>query len=152
MNKKLIVVIVFLLVCSGFIGVSYSQDTGNAGNLLFTKVHTSDNERIWDVATVSADILDGGEYINVTILNVYPLYEAYIFFNITNSYDFPVEITSIPEAYDTITLFITSDLVVGTTIPAGETIAGFLAVEILQGALQDHPYSFRLDFNFEESV
>lgn len=152
MNKKLIAVIVFLVVCSGFIGASYSQDTGNDGNLLFTEVHTSDNESFWDVATVSADILGGGEYINVTILNAYPLYKAYIFFNITNSYDFPMEITSIPETYDTTTLFINSDLVVGTTIPAGRTIAGFLTVEILQGALQDHPYSFRLDFNFEESV
>lgn len=152
MNKKLIVVIVFLVVCSGFIGASYSQDTGNDGNLLFTEIHTSDNEGIWDVGTVSAEILGGGEYINVTILNAYPLYKTYIFFNITNSYDLPVEITSIPETYDTTTLFINSNLVVGTTIPTGGTIAGFLTIEILQGALQDHPYSFRLDFNFEESL
>ena len=154
MNKKLISIFAVLVIGSCFIGISYSQDSDEEGDLLFTDVKTSDNEGILNVATVSAVISGDGEYIDVAVLNAYPLYKAYIFFNITNTYDTPGEITSIIQnpPYDATALLIDYNLTEGKIIPPGGRIAGLLTVEILQSALQNHPYYFRIDFDFNQVV
>ncbi|MGF3585339.1 MAG: hypothetical protein ACQXXD_06450 [Thermoplasmatota archaeon] len=160
MKAKIGVLFLVSVIASASIGVSYSCVNGGIAvnrccppcNVKFTDVTTADNEfdddveDPKDVGNVTAWIVECGRGIVVSIVNAYPLYEAYVNFTIKNKGSKPIHIDEVfVEDYDTTALTIdVSGATACIWISPGETLNGGLTVEILQAAKQNWEYSFQV--------
>ncbi|MCD6391226.1 MAG: hypothetical protein J7L92_04465 [Dehalococcoidia bacterium] len=99
-----------------------------------------------DVARTTAEILEEGRQITVTVENAYPCYYPTIFFGLWCGDSGPGTITTInitnpyPEAL-TIT---TSGIHEGQEIPPGEEVMGAVHVHVEQAAAQNAVYTFTI--------
>jgi len=158
LNKKLTIIAISIFFCILSLSTSYALDLLNKEEYAeywfdpsFTSFSITDNEFDIDVASVSV-VISSYDLIDVSILNTYPGYEAYIEFTVSNVGD-PVYITSLSfGVYDSSALMLNVfDIVPGTLLGSDEEITGLLVVTILEGALQNSIYDFDVFIDFGDT-
>jgi hypothetical protein len=151
--KKLTVAMI-IIIAIGLVSYGYACATGiniktSICAVKFIKAMTSDNEVSNDFAHVSAQIIDCGQAIEMTMTNGYPHYEAYLNYAIQNKGTVPIQSTSLaitnpnPEA-----LKVTSTDHGGTWLQPGQTVQGTTNVTLLETAQQGGYYAFKVQIGF----
>ena len=154
-NPRVVFLLGVIVIASAGMGVSYAnggvEDSDEiVYDVAFSSVSCSDNEDSVDVGEVSAEIVDGGDSISVSVSNAYPGYVADIDYTVVNLGDKPVTYLGVTaEEYDTALDIDVSSEEPGFVLGVGEEMSGTLTVTVLQLAQQGSVYSFSVDLGFE---
>ena len=156
MKKKLALVVFICFLVLASIGMSYADDK----DVIFIDCGSWDNESGINVGTVVAFVDEIGD-LNISILNAYPTYEAYV--NFTARYhnasgeDIDVYLTEInitcndPTAMNiSITDTNNQPFPPNKVVHPGDTLDGIATITFLPTAQETFPYWFTVRFIFAD--
>jgi len=156
MNKKLVLVVFVAFIVLSSMGMSYASDK----DVYFSMSSTDDNEVAENVGEVYAYITQAGD-LNVSLLNAYPGYEAYVDFTImytdASGGSDPVSLKAIVVTngnQSKIDVVVTdpagNPIPINTVLYPNDTLDGLLTITMLDGAEEGESYSFGVGIDFSE--